>query len=99
VTSTAPLQATRRERRRPWQHHRTPDTAAFPVAAGCAIVPPIWVYLLSYLAACESGHGPTTRALALNQDDQALYEWFRYDTRVLFGDFHLISDRLNAPTG
>jgi hypothetical protein len=43
---------------------------------------------------------PTQRALALNVDDQALYEWFiAYDARVLFGDFHLVTSRLNAPDG
>jgi hypothetical protein len=43
---------------------------------------------------------PTTRAFTLNSDDQTLYEWFiAYDTRVLFGDFSLVTDRLNAPDG
>lgn len=43
---------------------------------------------------------PATRTLALNVGDQVLYEWFiAYDTRVLFGDFQLVTDRLNAPDG
>ena len=43
---------------------------------------------------------PTARVLALNPEDQTLYEWFlAYDARVLLGDFSLLSDRLNAPDG
>ncbi|MFC0508073.1 hypothetical protein [Micromonospora costi] len=43
---------------------------------------------------------PTGRTLALNPADQALYEWFlAVDARALFGDFSLLSDRLNAPDG
>ncbi|MEO3742143.1 hypothetical protein [Plantactinospora sp. B5E13] len=43
---------------------------------------------------------PDARVLALNPEDQALYEWFlAADARVLHGDFSLLSDRLNAPDG
>ncbi|HWH00335.1 MAG TPA: hypothetical protein VNV66_13645 [Pilimelia sp.] len=43
---------------------------------------------------------PGARVLALNPEDQVLYEWFlAYDSRVLAGDFGLVSDRLNAPDG
>ncbi|MBF9133744.1 hypothetical protein I0C86_33140 [Plantactinospora sp. S1510] len=43
---------------------------------------------------------PTTRTLALNPQDQILIEWFMAnDTRILLGDFTLVSDRLNAPDG
>ncbi|GIG89471.1 hypothetical protein [Plantactinospora endophytica] len=43
---------------------------------------------------------PGARVLALNPEDQALYEWFlAMDSRVLHGDFTLLSDRLNAPDG
>ncbi|SCG74408.1 hypothetical protein GA0070609_4989 [Micromonospora echinaurantiaca] len=43
---------------------------------------------------------PTGRTLALNPEDQALYEWFlAVDARALLGDFGLLSDRLNAPDG
>ncbi|MFC7544830.1 hypothetical protein [Plantactinospora sp. GCM10030261] len=43
---------------------------------------------------------PGHRVLALNPADQTLYEWFlATDARVLFGDFSLLSDRLNAPAG
>ncbi|MFY1687787.1 hypothetical protein [Plantactinospora sp. WMMB782] len=43
---------------------------------------------------------PGARVLALNPEDQALYEWFlAMDSRVLHGDFSLLSDRLNAPDG
>ncbi|MEO3775288.1 hypothetical protein ABGB16_00250 [Micromonospora sp. B11E3] len=43
---------------------------------------------------------PSGRVLALNPEDQALYEWFlAVDARALLGDFGLLSDRLNAPDG
>jgi hypothetical protein len=43
---------------------------------------------------------PATRILALNPEDQALYEWFlAVDSRALLGDFGLLTDRLNAPDG
>lgn len=43
---------------------------------------------------------PSGRVLALNPEDQALYEWFlAVDSRALLGDFSLLSDRLNAPDG
>ncbi|MEV4757448.1 hypothetical protein AB0J86_20350 [Micromonospora sp. NPDC049559] len=43
---------------------------------------------------------PSGRVLALNPEDQTLYEWFlATDSRLLHGDFSLLSDRLNAPDG
>ncbi len=43
---------------------------------------------------------PGGRTLALNPEDQALYEWFlAVDARALLGDFDLLTDRLNAPDG
>ncbi|WDZ86888.1 hypothetical protein [Micromonospora cathayae] len=43
---------------------------------------------------------PAGRVLALNPQDQTLYEWFlAVDSRALLGDFSLLSDRLNAPDG
>ena len=43
---------------------------------------------------------PAGRMLALNPEDQALYEWFlAVDARALLGDFDLLTDRLNAPDG
>lgn len=43
---------------------------------------------------------PESRILSLNPEDQALYEWFlAVDSRVLHGDFTLLTDRLNVPDG
>ncbi|WP_406077351.1 hypothetical protein [Micromonospora sp. NBC_00858] len=43
---------------------------------------------------------PAGRVMALNPEDQALYEWFlAVDARALLGDFSLLTDRLNAPDG
>jgi hypothetical protein len=43
---------------------------------------------------------PNNRVLALNAEDQTLYEWFlANDARLLLGDFSLVTDRLNAPDG
>ncbi|HET6214122.1 MAG TPA: hypothetical protein VFE14_14755, partial [Micromonosporaceae bacterium] len=62
------------------------------------------VCLLFLVVAGWLTHGlwpdPATRTLALNADDQTLYEWFlAFDTRALFGDFSLVTDRLNTPDG
>lgn len=62
------------------------------------------VGLLFLLLAGWLTHGlwpdPGGRVLALNAEDQTLYEWFlASDARLLFGDFSLLSDRLNAPDG
>ncbi|MFF5177506.1 hypothetical protein ACFY2Q_05705 [Micromonospora sp. NPDC000316] len=59
----------------------------------------IWVVLAGWLT-----HGlwpdPGGRTLALNPEDQALYEWFlAVDARAVLGDFSLLTDRLNAPDG
>ena len=66
--------------------------------------PDVVICLLFVALAGWLTHGlwpdPTSRVLALNPEDQTLYEWFlAYDSRVLFGDFALLSDRLNAPEG
>lgn len=43
---------------------------------------------------------PGSRVLALNPEDQTLYEWFlAVDSHVFSGDFSLLTDRLNAPDG
>ncbi|MDQ7908722.1 hypothetical protein RB614_29735 [Phytohabitans sp. ZYX-F-186] len=43
---------------------------------------------------------PNGRVLALNPEDQTLYEWFlAADTKFVFGDWGLLTDRLNAPDG
>ncbi|MBQ0894617.1 hypothetical protein KBX37_16185 [Micromonospora sp. U56] len=43
---------------------------------------------------------PTGRVLALNPEDQTLYEWFlAVDSRAVLGDFGLLTDRLNSPDG
>ncbi|HEU4422386.1 MAG TPA: hypothetical protein VFR67_07575 [Pilimelia sp.] len=43
---------------------------------------------------------PSVRTLALNPEDQILYEWFlAHDARLFLGDFSLVTDRLNAPDG
>ncbi|MEG3632315.1 hypothetical protein [Micromonospora palythoicola] len=43
---------------------------------------------------------PTGLVLALNPEDQVLYEWFlAVDARALLGDIGLSTDRLNAPDG
>ncbi|MFI7607180.1 hypothetical protein ACIBTV_18835 [Micromonospora sp. NPDC049366] len=62
------------------------------------------VALLFALLAGWLTHGlwpsPGSRTLALNPEDQALYEWFlAVDARALLGDFGLLTDRLNAPDG
>jgi hypothetical protein len=66
--------------------------------------PDLAVCLFFVLAAGWLSYGlwldPTTRTLALNPEDQILIEWFMAnDTRILLGDFTLVSDRLNAPDG
>ncbi|WP_446218403.1 hypothetical protein [Micromonospora sp. IBHARD004] len=60
--------------------------------------------LLFVLLAGWLTHGlwpaPGQRMLALNPEDQTLYEWFlAVDSRALLGDFSLLTDRLNAPDG
>ncbi|MGC5018465.1 hypothetical protein [Micromonospora sp. DT47] len=62
------------------------------------------VGLLFVLLAGWLTHGlwpdPTGRVLALNPEDQTLYEWFlAVDSRALLGDFGLLTDRLNTPDG
>ncbi|MEK8108054.1 hypothetical protein NKG94_29420 [Micromonospora sp. M12] len=52
-------------------------------------------------AGSPTGCGPTRQPhLALNPEDQTLYEWFlAVDARAMLGDFDLLTDRLNAPDG
>lgn len=60
---------------------------------------------LAFVAlACWITHGlwpnPNGRVLALNPEDQTLYEWFlAADTKFAFGDWGLLTHRLNAPDG
>ncbi|MET8230114.1 hypothetical protein ABZS77_05470 [Micromonospora sp. NPDC005298] len=66
---------------------------------GDLVVALLFVVLAGWLT-----HGlwpdPGGRTLALNPEDQALYEWFlAVDARALLGDFGLLTDRLNAPDG
>ncbi|HEY6748110.1 MAG TPA: hypothetical protein VI357_20640 [Mycobacteriales bacterium] len=64
-----------------------------------------WAVGLAFaLLAAWLTHGlwpaPAGRALALNQQDQVLYEWLlANDARVLSGDVGLLADGLNAPDG
>ncbi|MEV4618877.1 hypothetical protein AB0J74_09265 [Asanoa sp. NPDC049573] len=67
-------------------------------------LPSLGICLAYLLLAFWIMHGlwpsPTNRALGLNPEDQTLYEWFlAVDSRVLHGDFSLLTDRLNAPDG
>ena len=66
--------------------------------------PDLLAGLLFALLAGWLTHGlwpdPASRTLALNPEDQTLYEWFlAVDARALLGDFGLLTDRLNAPDG
>jgi hypothetical protein len=66
--------------------------------------PDLGICLLFLVFAGWLTHGlwpdPAGRVLALNPEDQTLYEWFlAIDSRILHGDFSLLSDRLNAPDG
>jgi hypothetical protein len=66
--------------------------------------PDLAICLLFALVAGWLMHGlwpdPAVRALALNPEDQILYEWFlANDARAVFGDFGLLTERLNAPDG
>jgi hypothetical protein len=67
-------------------------------------LPDLGVCLVFTVLAGWVTHGllldPGGRVLALNPEDQTLYEWFlAADTRFLFGDLSLLTDRLNAPDG
>jgi len=66
--------------------------------------PGLAICLVYLLLAAWIMHGlwpsPDTKVLGLNPEDQTLYEWFlAMDSRVLHGDFSLLTDRLNAPDG
>ncbi|MGC5377268.1 hypothetical protein ACPXB1_02170 [Micromonospora sp. DT68] len=59
----------------------------------------LWVVLAGWLTQ-GLWPDPGGRTLALNPEDQALYEWFlAVDARALLGDFSLLTDLLNAPDG
>jgi hypothetical protein len=67
-------------------------------------LPDLGICLLFLLLAGWLTHGmwpdPGARTLALNPEDQVLYEWFlATDARALLGDFSLLTERLNAPDG
>ncbi|MEV7984004.1 hypothetical protein [Micromonospora sp. NPDC085948] len=96
---TAPEQAFRLDR----QGDRRPRAARLLAAVhrhrADLLVALAWVALAGWLT-----HGlwpdPAGRTLALNPEDQTLYEWFlAVDARALLGDFDLLTDRLNAPDG
>ncbi|MEN3611444.1 hypothetical protein AAH979_18015 [Plantactinospora sp. ZYX-F-223] len=83
---------------------RPPPRAARLRGALRRSCPDLAVSLCFVLAAGWLSYGlwldPATRTLALNPEDQILIEWFMAnDTRILLGDFSLVSDRLNAPDG
>ncbi|WP_435830938.1 hypothetical protein [Polymorphospora rubra] len=66
--------------------------------------PDLVICLIFLVVAGWVTHGlwpdPGSRVLALNPEDQTLYEWFlANDARLLFGDVGLRTDRLNAPDG
>jgi hypothetical protein len=66
--------------------------------------PDLGICLLFLFLAGWLTHGlwpdPGARTLALNPEDQVLYEWFlATDARALLGDFGLLTHRLNAPDG
>lgn len=81
-----------------------PSRRSRVLAALRPFAPDLAISLLFLVMAGWVTHGlwpdPATRVLALNPEDQTLYEWFlAADSRALFGDFALLSDRLNAPDG
>ncbi|MFF0150444.1 hypothetical protein [Micromonospora sp. NPDC005203] len=96
---TAPEQAFRLDR----QGDRRPRAARLLATVhrhrADLLVALAWVALAGWLT-----HGlwpdPAGRTLALNPEDQTLYEWFlAVDARALLGDFDLLTERLNAPDG
>lgn len=81
------------------------DQATAPASRGIRpYAPDIVVCLLFVALAGWVTHGlwpnPGGRVMALNPEDQVLYEWFlAADTKFFFGDLGLLTDRLNAPGG
>jgi hypothetical protein len=109
VTSTAPATASRPdEPDEPAKPARGVPPASRWLRLGTVLRRPaaidLGVVLLFLIFAGWLTHGlwpnPGTRVLSLNAEDQTLYEWFlAHDSRILFGDFSLVTDRLNAPDG
>lgn len=106
MTSTAPLQS--QDDHREAATELSSDTEASRWAVWRAglrpLLPDLVICLLFVVVAGWLCHGlwpdPAGRVLALNPDDQTLYEWFlANDARVLFGDVGLRTERLNAPDG
>ncbi|MFV2101729.1 hypothetical protein [Micromonospora sp. LOL_024] len=102
ATSTAPCDDTveqtadSRQVRLPWRSRLTDAVTRHRVDL---LVGLLFVALAGWLT-----HGlwpdPAGRVLALNPEDQVLYEWFlAVDARAALGDIGLSTDRLNAPTG
>jgi hypothetical protein len=106
VTSTAPPQS-QDDHLEPATESRPDTEPSRPTARRSRlrlVVPDLAVCLLLVVIAGWLCHGlwpdPGGRVLALNPDDQTLYEWFlANDARVLFGDVGLHTARLNAPDG
>lgn len=89
ATDTAPGAPPRRTRLAAWARPYAPD----------ALVCLVFLALAGWVT-----HGlwpdPGSRVMALNPEDQVLYEWFlAADTKFFFGDLSLLTDRLNAPNG
>lgn len=99
VTSTAP-----RDTGADATNPANPPAARPPGGAIRAHAPDLAICLLFLIIAGWLTHGlwpdPGSRVLALNPEDQTLYEWFlANDARLLLGDLGLRTDRLNAPDG
>ncbi|WFE24971.1 hypothetical protein O7623_16205 [Solwaraspora sp. WMMD791] len=89
VPDESPRRGSRRSRIAAAARRHAPDIAVslFFVAVSAWLTYHLWP-------------SPGGRLLALNPEDQTLYEWFlASDARLLLGDFSLLSDRLNAPDG
>lgn len=106
VTSTAPAQpeADHREVATESSTDAEPSRLAAWRERARPVLPDVLICLLYALFAAWLLHGlwpdPAGRELALNPEDQTLYEWFlANDARVLLGDLGLHTVRLNAPDG
>jgi hypothetical protein len=106
VTSTAPPQSQddHLEAATTSSSHREASPRAGWRARVRPATPDLVICLLFVAVAGWLCHGlwpdPGGRVLALNPDDQTLYEWFlANDARVLLGDIGLRTERLNAPDG
>ncbi|HEX7746230.1 MAG TPA: hypothetical protein VF462_13315 [Micromonosporaceae bacterium] len=106
MTSTTPLQSQpdHREAATESSIDSAPSRLSAWVDRLRPAAPDLAICLLFALVAGWLTHGlwpdPAGHALALNPEDQILYEWFlANDARALFGDFALLTERLNAPDG